>query len=177
MKNGQSGAFVLIVLLLLILSCSSEEEKEKRPIEVLRQYMIAFKKGDVETMKSLLSKESIRMAQQEAQTRNVPLDEVIREQTLFSKDQTKVEYRNERIEGDQAQVEIKTPYGDWEKVFFVKEDGRWKIAGEKFVEENLRKTQESLKELDQKIQEYFPNLQETPDLKETSSPQQEPLSQ
>jgi len=173
----KAKTFVSIILLLLVFSCSSEEEREKKPIEVLRQYMIAFKKGDVETMKSLLSKESIKMAQQEAQAQNVPLDEIIKEETLFSKDQTKVEYKNERIEGDQAQVEIKTPYGDWEKVFFVKEDGRWKIAQEKFVEENLRKTQESLKELDQRIQEYFPDLQETPNLKETSSQQQEPSSQ
>ncbi|GIU82338.1 MAG: DUF4878 domain-containing protein [Acidobacteria bacterium] len=153
-------AFVLIILLLSILACSSEEKEEKRPVEVLREYMIAFKKGDSATMRSLLSKESVKMAEQEAQARNISLDEVIKQETLFSEHQTKVEYKNERIEGDQARVEIKTPYETWETVFFVKEDGKWKIAKEKFVEENLKKAQESVEELNRQIQEYFPNLQE-----------------
>jgi len=149
----------LVILSLLLLSCGSNEKKEKKPSEVLKEYIIAFKKGDSATMKALLSRESIKMAQQEAQVRSIPLDEVIKEETLFAKDQKKIEYRNERIEEDKAQIEVKTPYETWETIFFVKEDGRWKIAKERFVEENLKKSQEGLEKLERDIQQYFPSSQ------------------
>jgi uncharacterized lipoprotein NlpE involved in copper resistance len=149
----------LVILSLLLLSCGFNEKKEKKPSEVLKEYIIAFKKGDSATMKALLSRESIKMAQQEAQVRSIPLDEVIKEETLFAKDQKKIEYRNERIEEDKAQIEVKTPYETWETIFFVKEDGRWKIAKERFVEENLKKSQEGLEKLERDIQQYFPSSQ------------------
>jgi hypothetical protein len=153
-------AIVLIILLSLIAACESGEKREKRPIEVLKEYIIAFKRNDVRAMKSLLSRESIKMAQQEAQARNVSLDEIIKEETFFEKGLTKVEFKNEKIDGNTAQVEIKTSNGSWETIFFAKEDGQWKIAKEKILEENLRKTQENIEKLDRQIQEYFPDLQE-----------------
>jgi hypothetical protein len=151
---------VLIILLSLLAACESGEKREKRPIEVLKEYIIAFKRNDIEAMKLVLSKESIKMAQQEAQVRNVSLDEIIKGETFFEKGLTKVEFKNEKIDEDKAQVDIKTSNGSWETIFFVKEDGQWKIAKEKILEENLRKTQENIEKLDRQIQEYFPDLQE-----------------
>ena len=62
-------------------------------------------------MKVLLSNDTIKMHEQEAKAQGVSLNEIIKRETLISPDQTTVEYRNEKIEGDKATLEVKDPYG------------------------------------------------------------------
>lgn len=54
------------------------------------------------------------------------VDEAIKYQIMQSDDW---ETRNEQLEGSTAALEYKnTATGTWDKVYFVREDGSWKIA-------------------------------------------------
>ena len=131
-------------------SCKSGQKRET-PLDALRVYTDAIKKKDTATMKSLLSKGSMKMAQDEAKSKNVPVDEIIQNETLFSSDQRVVEFRNQKIEGDNATIEIKTSFGSFDRIPFIKEDGVWKIAKEKYLDEQLKQADEDSKKLDEEI--------------------------
>jgi hypothetical protein len=47
--------------------------------------------------------------------------------TLFPPDQRVFDYRNEKIEGDKASVEVKNNFGSWDMILLVREEGLWKI--------------------------------------------------
>jgi hypothetical protein len=50
------------------------------------------------------------------------------------------ESRNEKISGDSATLELHNEDANrWDTMYFVKEDGAWKIALDRTVEEMLRK--------------------------------------
>jgi hypothetical protein len=50
------------------------------------------------------------------------------------------ETRNEKISGDSATMELKNEDANrWDTMYFVKEDGAWKIALDRTIEEMLRK--------------------------------------
>lgn len=78
-------------------------------------------------MKLLLSSESIKMHEQEAKAQNLTLDDVVRRETLFTEGQKTVEFRNEKVEGEKATLEVKNSFGTWETVPFIREDDEWKI--------------------------------------------------
>ena len=78
-------------------------------------------------MKLLLSSESIKMHEQEAKAQGVTVDDVVKRETLFREGQRKLEFRNEKIDGDTATLEVKTADDRWETVPFVREGGEWKI--------------------------------------------------
>ena len=91
--------FIILILTTSFLACAGEE-KPDTPLETLRAYTLAIKQKDTTTMKLLLSDASIKMAEAEAKSRNVTLDEVVRRETLFDQTQRTVEFRNEKIDGD-----------------------------------------------------------------------------
>lgn len=132
--------FILIFLAMLSLifsaSCS-REKKPATPLETFQTYAKAVKQKDTTTMKLLLSSESIRMQEQEAKARGVTLDDVVKGQTLIAEDQRTLEFRNEKIEGETASLEVKRGAG-WETVPFVLEDSVWKLDtkgyADRFVE-------------------------------------------
>lgn len=78
-------------------------------------------------MKLLLSKDSMRMNEMEAKSRGIPVDDVVKNETLFSENQRTVKMRNEKIDGDKATLEVENSFGAWETVPFIKEDGVWKL--------------------------------------------------
>ena len=53
-------------------------------------------------MKLLLSCDTIKMHELEAKAQGVPLDDIIKRETLFTEDQKTVKYRNEKIDGEQS---------------------------------------------------------------------------
>ena len=99
-------------------------------------------------MKVLLSKDSLKMSEQEAKAQGVSVDEIVKRETLFNPDQTTVEFRNEKAEGDRATLEVKNSFGVWETVPFVKEDGVWKIDKKGYADQMLQDIEQSDKNLD-----------------------------
>ena len=102
-------------------------------------------------MKILLSDDSIKMAEQEAKAQNLTLDDVVKRETLFNENQTSVEYRNEKVEGDRATIEVKNSFNTWDTIPFVKEDGIWKIDKQGFANQTLQQVDEQNKRLDELI--------------------------
>ncbi len=136
--------FFLLLISLALISCSSAEGPQT-PIENLKTYVQAMKKKDVVKMKALLSQGSIKMAESEAKAQNIPLDEVILRETLFTPDQKTLKFRYEKIDGDTATVEIENTPNRFDRIPFVKENGVWKIAKDKFAEEFQKQIEEEQK--------------------------------
>ncbi|MGI9034819.1 MAG: hypothetical protein ACR2GD_02155, partial [Pyrinomonadaceae bacterium] len=141
---------LILILSLTIFSCASTERPDT-PFETLKAYTQAVKKTDTAAMKDLLSHDSIKMAEDEARAQNVPLDEIIERENLFGGDQTAVEFRNQKIEGETATIEIKDASGIWNMVRFVKEDGKWKIDKKGFADDLQRQIDEDNKRADELI--------------------------
>ena len=98
------------------------------PTAAFKTFYEAAKANDVEGLKRSFSKRTMEEVTKDAAKSNKTVDESLKE---ISKD-TPVglpEIRNEKIEGDKATAEMKDDKMDrWIKVYFVKEDGKWKIA-------------------------------------------------
>ncbi len=124
------------------------------PLETLKAYTLAIKKKDSTQMKLLLSDASIKMAEQEARAQNVTLDEIMKRETLFSETQRSVEFRNEKVDGDRATIEMKNSFNAWTTVPFVREEGVWKIDKQGFANQMMQQIEdENNKRLDDIINE------------------------
>lgn len=133
-------AFVLI-LSAFAFSCSSNE-KPTTPLDTLRAYSKAIKKKDPTTMKLLLSSATLKMHEQQAKEQGVTLDDIVMRETLFNSSQTISNYKNEKIEGDRASIEVENAFGMFETVPFVKEDGIWKIDKQGYADQLRQQTEQ-----------------------------------
>ncbi|HEY8563562.1 MAG TPA: hypothetical protein VIL74_24500 [Pyrinomonadaceae bacterium] len=135
------GISALLAAFLLV-GCGSNQTSPapESPGEAMKRYVTASQKGDVATMKSLLSKSSIRYIEEKARPMKLTLDDVLKKETEV-KIQGEIETRNERIEGETAIVEIKNPAtGAFDvKYPFVRENGAWKLARDRYIEEELKR--------------------------------------
>jgi hypothetical protein len=134
-------------LVLLGASCSSES-KADTPIETFKTYINAIKQKDTTRMKLLLSSESIKMHEQEAKAQNVPLDDIVKRETLFAEGQKVVEFRNEKIEGETATLEVKNSFGAWETIPFVREENEWRIDKKGYAERLLQDAEQNNQQMD-----------------------------
>lgn len=144
------GTFVVVLLVMASLS-SCGGSRELSPVDTFKEYVKAIKKKDTTTMKLLLSKATMKMHEQEAKAQNTTVDDVVKRETLFSENQTTVEYRNEKIEGDKATLEVKNSYGSWETVPFVREENQWKIDKAGYADQMIKQADEANRRLDDLI--------------------------
>ena len=140
--------FILVLLTVGIFAACAGSPKLVTPLDTLQTYTRAIKKNDVEMMKRLLSDASLKMAEQEAASQNAPLDEIIRRETLFNENQTSLRYRNEKIENDKATIEVENAFGSWDTVFFIREDGVWKIDKQGAANQMMQQMDQQNKQLD-----------------------------
>ncbi len=139
--------FVISILTATLLACAGEE-KPDTPLKTLKAYTTAIKQKDTTTMKLLLSDGSLKMAEDEAKSRSVTLDEVVKRETLFDQTQRTVEFRSEKIDGDRATIEMKDSYNAWNTVPFVRENGIWKIDKQAAADIMLQDFEQNNKKLD-----------------------------
>ena len=142
--------FIILFSAVLLFACA-KAEKPSTPLETLKAYTAAIKKKDLTTMKLLLSANSIKMAEQEAKAQNVTLDEIVKRETLFRENQSTVEFRNEKIDGERATIEMKDSFDTWNTVPFVREEGIWKIDKQGIANQMMLDFERKNKELDDKI--------------------------
>lgn len=141
----------LTITIGLAFAACGESQKLETPLDTLKAYTQAIKKKDTATMKALLSKGSLKMAADEAKSQNIATDEIISRETLFSPEQKALEFRNEKTEGEAATIEVKNSSGTFERIPFIRENGTWKIAKEKYAEEMMKQADEEMKKLDEQI--------------------------
>lgn len=142
---------LLIMLAACLLLACSEAAKPSTPFGTLEAYTKAIKKKDTTQMKLLLSQSSLKMAEQEAKAQNVALDEVIKRETLFSENQTSLKYKNEKINGEKATIEMLDSFETWNTVPFIREDGIWKIDKQGIANQMVEEFEQNDKELERII--------------------------
>ena len=140
--------FALLFFAAFLLACG-EREKLSTPFETLRAYTQAIKKKDTTAMKLLLSDASLKMAEQEGKAQGRTLDDVVKNETLFSQSQTQLKFRNEKIDGDRATIEVENSFGSWDSVPFVREEGVWKIDKQALANQMLQQNEADQKRLDE----------------------------
>ena len=141
---------LIFAVVSMALACAGEQ-KPATPLETFQTYTKAIKKKDITTMKLLLSSGTIKMHEQEAKAQGVTVDDIVKRETLFTENQTTLKYRNEKINVDNATLEIMTQSGGWETVPFVKEDGVWKIDKKGYADQMMKEIEEQNRKLDELI--------------------------
>ena len=143
--------FLLLIMLfsvLIVSSACSREETPSTPVETFKAYVKALKQKDITRMKLLLSSDSIKMHEQEAKVQNVALDDIVKRETLFNEGQKVVEFRNEKIEGEKATLEVKNSFGTWETIPFIREDSEWKIDKKGYADRLLQDAEKENQQMD-----------------------------
>jgi len=123
-----------------LLACG--QPKPTTPLETFKTYAKAFKQKDTAAMKVLLSDATLKMHEQEAKAQGTTIDEILKRETMIGENQRQVDYRDEKIDGDKATLQIKNVYGSWETLPFVREDGVWKIDKQGYAEQMIRDIEE-----------------------------------
>lgn len=139
---------ILILLLVYLAAACGGQTTPSTPLETLKAYTKAIKTKDTTTMKLLLSKETVKMHEQEAKSQNLTLDDIVERETLFLPDQKVVEFKNEKIDGDKATIEMKNQYGSYDIIYFVKEEDGWKIDKQGFANRMMEQNDLKNNELD-----------------------------
>jgi Domain of unknown function (DUF4878) len=120
----------------LLLACG--ERPPATPLETFKTYTKAIKAKDTATMKLLLSDATMKMHEKEAKAQGVSVDDIVKRETLFTEGQRSVEYRDEKIDGEKATLQVKNSAGSWETVPFVREEGVWKIDKQGYAEQMMK---------------------------------------
>jgi len=128
--------WVASLVLLTALACSFGSS----PTAAFKAFIEAQKNKDVAGMKKRLSKKSLVMAENAALAESKTTDQVLANDYPAAQAQKAPEMRNEKITGDSGTLEIKYDgVKEWQTMYFVKEDGDWKIAFDKTLDEMLKK--------------------------------------
>ena len=142
--------FAVIAAALFLAACT-EEKPPASPKETFSTYTKALKKGDLTTVKLLLSAETKKTHEQEARARGLTLDDIVKNETLINDTQTLVKVRNEVIDGDRATLEVENSFGMWETLPFVFEEGQWKIDKKGYADRLQMEIEQTDQQLDQTI--------------------------
>ena len=129
------GAIFLIV-------CGAQQ---RTPTDTLKALNEASKKKDAPAIKKLLSKGTLNLLEESAKSKNKSSDELLQEDG-GAPFRDLPEVRGETIEGDTAFVDVKNEVtGENERIPLVKEDGEWKVALDKYLENLMKKLTEQMK--------------------------------
>lgn len=105
------------------------------PTETLKELNEASKAKDPEAIKKTLSKGTIALIEKSAENQKKSIDELLKEDDGAPFKELP-EIGKEEITGDTAILEVKNKVsGEMEKIPFVVEDGEWKVALDKYLEE------------------------------------------
>ncbi len=145
MKTRRSGALcAALVMIFAVSACSLLNSSS--PTKTFKAFFEASKKKDTVAMKKSLSKGSVDMFDKLAKEQKKSTDEILKGIDKEGKDEKIPETRNEKITGDTATLEVKNEKSDkWDSLPFVKEEGEWKIALDKFVEDMIKGIGDKLK--------------------------------
>jgi hypothetical protein len=148
MKIRRIDAICVTIALVLVVSACSMLNRST-PTATFKAFYEASKKKDAAAMKKTLSKGTVDMFDKLAKAQNKTTDEMLKNIDKDDKTPEKIpETRNEKINGDTATLEVKNDKTDkWDTLPFVKEDGEWKIALDKFMEDLLKGLGEKLPEI------------------------------
>jgi spore germination cell wall hydrolase CwlJ-like protein len=118
------------------------------PTATFKAFYEASKKKDAAGMRKALSKSTLDMFDKLAKAQNKTTDDMLKAVDKDDKSEKIPETRNEKITGDTATLEVKNDKTNkWDTLPFVKENGEWKIALDKFLEDMLKGLGEKLPDI------------------------------
>jgi len=149
MKIYQTIIIALAALLFVGCGTATNAPRPASPTDVLKNYVEASDRKDLAAVKQTFSRGTMKMYEDAAQKRKISVDEVIKDQFELPSSadlKSKIQPGAETIEGDTATVEAQdTKTGKFDKIMFVKEEGVWKIAFDKYMEDIRNKMREEMK--------------------------------
>ncbi len=147
MKTRRINALCAALAVVLAASACSLLNRST-PTATFKAFYEASNKRDAAGIKKTLSKGTLDMFEKLAKEQNKSTDDMIKEVGKDSKTEKIPETRNEKITGDTATLEVKNDTtGKWDTLPFVKENGEWKIAFDKFLENMLKGLGDKLPEI------------------------------
>ena len=136
MKNRRIATLCVALIAALTVSACSLLNRST-PTATLKAFYEASKKKDATAMKKTLSKGSLDMFEKQAKEQGKSFDDLLKSDQ-HTPDKMP-ETRNEKIDGETATLEVKNDQtNNWDTLPFVKEDGEWKIAFDKFIDEMMK---------------------------------------
>ena len=145
MKSYKTIVVVLCAIFVFGCSQAQQQPQTKSPTEVMLALNEASKTKDVAGIKNSISKGTLSLMEESAKAQNISVDEALKKDN-GSPFKDLPEMRNEKIEGDTATVELKNATtNDWETIPFVKEDGVWRLALDKYLADFEKKATEAMK--------------------------------
>lgn len=134
MKRLEIKALIMgIAAVALVTAAACNRGGGSSPTAAFTAFYEASKNKDIEGVKKTFSKTTMELFEKQAKEKNKTVDEMFK-LGMEQKPMTDKlpEMRNEKINGDDATLEIKDEAsGRWDTLTFVKEDGQWKIALDK----------------------------------------------
>ncbi len=142
MKKLTTGVLLFALFLVLANSLACSMLRGSSPTSTFKAFFEAQKNKDVAGIKKTLSKGSLEMLEKGAKEQKKTLDASLKEgfDDPTFKAPNMPETRNEKIDGNTATLEIQNDQTKkWDTMYFVKEDGDWKVALDKTMEELIKK--------------------------------------
>ncbi|MEZ5307215.1 MAG: nuclear transport factor 2 family protein [Pyrinomonadaceae bacterium] len=161
------------LLVSLLIGCGGGA-KEVSPLETLQKYVEAVKKKDTTQMKLLLSEATLKLHTDQAKAQNTTVDEIVKRETLFPPDQRVFSYKNVKVEGDKATIDVKNNFGSWDQIFLVRESGVWKIDKKGTAEQMIEKIESDVDSLDEQMDAERKKTEELLDKHESEFPAEAP---
>lgn len=121
-----SSLLPVLCLAFAVPACSGQASSEasgSTPTATMNAYYDALKKKDVAAVKKTVSDGYLKLIESAGVSAERAFQPMM-ERLPAARPAT----RNEKIDGNQATLEVRNEEGGWETVAFVKEAGAWKIA-------------------------------------------------
>ena len=133
MNRLKINAFIMAVLAIALVSAACNKGGASSPTAAFRAFYEASKKKDVDAAKKMFSKRTLELFELQAKAQSKTVEDMLKAGLERKPMPEKMpETRNEKINGDEATLEIKDEESSrWDTLTFVKEDGQWKIALDK----------------------------------------------
>ena len=147
-KNKIISVSLLIIFALVSLACQTQQAeltnanttttvqaptqtvKAQSPTEAYKMLFAACKAKDVATIKQLMSKSSLGLAEFSSSQQKKPIEKILENGLVAPTLAPEItEIRDERIKDNFGAIEVYNPQDKrWEDLPFVMEDGSWKLA-------------------------------------------------
>jgi hypothetical protein len=133
MKRLKVAALIVGVAAIALTIAACKKGAGSSPTATFKAFYEASKKKDIAAAKQMFSKRTLELFEIQAKAQNKSVDEILKAGVEQKPVPYKIpELRNEKIDGDEATLEIRDDQNDkWDTLPFVKEDGQWKIALDK----------------------------------------------
>ena len=156
---------IVISLAAMLAGCGAA--KPATPVETFKTYVKATAKKDTAAMRLLLSEGTLKMHEKEAVAQGVTVNDIVARESLFSENQRAVEFKDEKIDGDKATLLLKNSNSKkWETVFFVRENGEWKIDKQSSADQLMREIEEEQRQRFDQFNNINASPQATPETQE-----------